>query len=1304
MKASLRSFFTSGLISLLKQKLFKTNIFGCTLFLILGVNTSVKAQSDCAQAISVSPSVQQIYCQGASANPLVATITKASGSGPASITYEWFSNVSNSTVGGTLVQGPTTTTTAFLTSNFIPPTAVAGSLWYYCTVKNTDPTFCSGSFTTNPVEVVINSNLPVSVSIASSDPDNIICAGTSVTFTATPINGGTPTYQWQLNGLNIPGATGSTYTTTGLTSGQVVTVVMTSNASCASVTPVTSNNIATTVNPIPTVVVTNPTGICSPSTADLTAGAVTIGSTAGLTFTYWNDAAATSPYGSPSNAVAGTYYIKGTTAAGCSDIKSVTVTVNPTPTITITNPGAICAPATIDLTTAATTSGSTAGLTFTYWTDAAATSAYATPSTAVAGIYYIKGTTASGCFDIKPVTVTINPKPTVTITNPPAPCSPSTVDLTASAVTTGSTSGLTYTYWTDAGATSSYGTPSAAAAGTYYIKGTTASGCFDIQPVTVTINSKPTVTIIAPAATCSPSTVDLTSPAVTAGSTSGLTYSYWTDAGATSSYSTPTTAAAGTYYIKGTTVSGCFDIKQVIVTINPKPTVTITNPAAICSPSTVDLTAAAVTSGSTSGLTYTYWTDAGATSSYGTPSTAIAGTYYIKGTTASGCFDIKQVIVTINPKPAVSITNPAAVCSPSTVDLTVAAVTAGSTTGLTYTYWTDAAATLSYGTPTTAGAGTYYIKGITVSGCFDIKQVIVTINPKPTVSITNPAAVCSPSTVDLTAAAVTSGSTSGLTYTYWTDAAATVSYGTPTTAVAGTYYIKGTTASGCVDIKTVTVTVNAKPTVTITNPASVCSPSTVNLTLAAVTAGSTAGLTYTYWTDAAAASSYGTPGSAGNGTYYIKGTTAAGCFDIKSVTVTVNTTVVPSVSITSSSTDICSSAGTSVTFTAAPTNGGAAPTYQWTRNGTNIAGATNSTYTTTSLANPSTIRVVMTSNAVCPSPATVTSTGIVMNIYSGGASNISNNSISGPTSICPPIAGLVYTVTAVSGAASYDWSLPTGFTITSGLGTNTITVSVSNAAVIGNNQNVSVFATNPCGSGNSRSYGVNVNNFAGINAGPDQTVCAGSAVTLAAVYTGNTSGSLWSAATGTFSNTALVNSTYTPTISSGNVTLTITTNDPVGTCAAVNDQVVITVNQPPAITTQPVTTQTLCSGNSASFSVVATGTGLTYQWKKAGSDISGATSATLTLNNITTSDAGNYTVVVSGTSPCTSVTSSTSALIVNQAVAITGQPATTQTVCSGSSVSFTVTATGTGLSYQWRKGTTNIVGATGATLTINPVT
>ena len=67
------------------------------------------------------------------------------------------------------------------------------------------------------------------------------------------------------------------------------------------------------------------------------------------------------------------------------------------------------------------------------------------------------------------------------------------------------------------------------------------------------------------------------------------------------------------------------------------------------------------------------------------------------------------VIVTINPAPTVVITNPAAVCAPATVDLTSAAVTAGSTAGLTYYLLYDAAGTITLATPNAVGATEHII-------------------------------------------------------------------------------------------------------------------------------------------------------------------------------------------------------------------------------------------------------------------------------------------------------------------------------------------------------------------------------------------------------------------------------------------------------------------------------------------------------------------------------------------------------------------------------------------------------------------
>jgi gliding motility-associated-like protein len=77
------------------------------------------------------------------------------------------------------------------------------------------------------------------------------------------------------------------------------------------------------------------------------------------------------------------------------------------------------------------------------------------------------------------------------------------------------------------------------------------------------------------------------------------------------------------------------------------------------------------------------------------------------------------------------INNPAAICSNQTTDLTLPAVTAGSDENLTYTYWTDAAATIEYTTPTAAPAGTYYIRGTSTAGFYNTKPVVVTADLIP---------------------------------------------------------------------------------------------------------------------------------------------------------------------------------------------------------------------------------------------------------------------------------------------------------------------------------------------------------------------------------------------------------------------------------------------------------------------------------------------------------------------------------------------------------------------------------------------
>ena len=141
----------------------------------------------------------------------------------------------------------------------------------------------------------------------------------------------------------------------------------------------------------------------------------------------------------------------------------------------------------------------------------------------------------------------------------------------------------------------------------------------------------------------------------------------------------------------------------------------------------------------------------------------------------------------------------------------------------------------------------------------------------------------------------------------------------------------------------------------------------------------------------------------------------------------------------------------------------------------------------------------------------------------------------------------------------------------------------------------------------------------------------------------------------------------------------------------------------PTITAQPAA-QTVTVGAAATFTVAVAGTGpFTYQWSKNGGAIAGATGASYTTPATVAGDNGSlFSVAVAQGGP--SITSNTALLTVNAAVAgsvpaISAQPAAA-TATVGRTATFTVTATGTGpLSYQWSRNGTAIAGATGATYT-----
>jgi gliding motility-associated-like protein len=635
-----------------------------------------------------------------------------------------------------------------------------------------------------------------------------------------------------------------------------------------------------------------------------------------------------------------------------------------------------------------------------------------------------------------------------------------------------------------------------------------------------------------------------------------------------------------TYTITGAAVnSTCGATGQVTVTVNPLPLADVgaaTRNTCAGVPITLGGTAVAGTTYSWSPATgLNNPTSANPTVTLtNTMAAPITQRYTLTATNpATGCQATNTVEVLVNPLPVAVPGAAVTLCSGSATTQLGAAPVAGltyswsPTTGLSSATSANPTVTLTNttGAPITQ---TYTLTTTSAAGCSSTGTVAVTLNPLPLAVPGAAATLCSGGATQLGAAPV-----AGLTYSWSpttglssaTSANPTVTLTNTTGApITQTYTLTTTNAAGCSSTGTVAVTV--RPVVapgTIGADQTVCLGSApAPLTSTAAASGGTGTFGYQWqvsadnanWTIVAGATSptY-LPGPITTLRYYRRVATDA-CGTATSNVVTVRTQA-PLVASVTLPTPAAQCAGTAMTFTPVPTNGGTAPTYRWFVNNTLVASST--TFTSSTLANGDLVRVELTpATGFCAGgDAAATATVSLIPIALPTAAI----SVQTPLPACSgsPVTFRVDNVTNLGTGTQYQWQVDgvaVGGAQTASSG-NTFT---SSTLRDGQLVTLALRTTTACGPVTvvSNAIPVAITPTPNVEAGPDKTIMEGDHVTLEGTADG-TYPVTWAPALGLTFDGDQLRPVAAPT-----VTTTYTLSAQVGNCS---DQSSVTVTVTPRL-------------------------------------------------------------------------------------------------------------------------------------------
>ena len=1131
--------------------------------------------------LAVTPSQTNVLCNGGNSGTATATVT----GGTSPYTYFWTPS------------GQTTATATGLS---------AGSY----TVAVLDVNSCATSQTYNITE-------PAALS-STGTQTNVTCnAGSDGTASVAVAGGTTPyTYSWAPTG-------GTAATASSLAAGNYTVTVTDANLCVHTRT----FNITE-----PTAIVGTPsqTNVSCFGGSDGTATVVASGGSSSFFSYSW---APTGGTGSTAmNLTAGNYTVTITNSLLCTGTQTFTITQ---PTQLVASNGGqtnvLCNGALTGSATVSVTGGTTP---YTYsWAPTGGTGA--TASSLAAGTYTATVTDANGCTATQTFNLTQPTDITTTGTSTNVSCFGGN-NGTASVTASGGTGSYTY-LWAPSGGTAS--TATGLMAGTYTVTVTDANSCTATHTYTITQPTVLATTGTQTGVSCYGGSNGTATVSVTGGVTP-YTYS-WAPSGGTAA--TATGLATGTYTVTVTDANLCTTTRTFAITQPAQLTTLGTQTNVSCNAGS-NGSATVMVTGGVPGYTYS-WAPSGGTAA--TASGLSAGNYTVTVTDLNACTITQTYNIT---EPAQLLTNGTSInvtCFGFGNGTASTAVTGGTAP---YSYlWApggQTSASVSNLTP-----GTYTVTVTDANACtanqtFNITQPTLLTSTASQVDV-----LCNGNNTGSATITVTGGT---LPYMYsWAPTGGTGA--TESNLTAGSYTATVTDGNGCVTSQTYTITEPTQLALTSSSSNLLCNGDFTGAASVSVSGGVTP---YNYsWapTGGNAASATGLAA----GAYTVTVTDDNGCTLVQ----TFNITEPPVLATTASSTNVTCNGFANGTASVTATGGTLPYSYNWMPTGGNAATATNLV--------PGTYTVTVTDDNGCMSTQTYNITEPATLTATGGQTNVTCNGYGNGTA----------TVFAAGGTTpySYNW-MPTGGSAATATGltpgTYTATVTDANGCVV------------------TQTYNITQPNALSFTSTTTAVNCNGNSNGSASIsVTGGTAPFTYSWAPGGQTTAAVTG------LSAGTYTATVTDNNG---CSYSNT---VTVTQPAALVALAANTSPACSGDS--MAVIGTAYGGTAPYNYAWVGPVSANIPVISMGNVTTAAAGTYTLTVTDANGCVSTDVTTA--VVNQTPTITTQPQPA-TACVGSSAGFSITAIGTGISYQWKANGVNISntgvysGANTNTLSISDVT